>query len=91
MESCLRVTACRLKERWPVNLRFHEILVRSTSNSVLWSVCHTLNYIRTETRTPEVQSRERAQLSVQSHADILAALKKNDGASAARAMTRHID
>ncbi|MCG8619732.1 MAG: FadR family transcriptional regulator [Desulfobacterales bacterium] len=75
----------------PFDEKFHETLVRSAGNSVLWSVYATLNKILAETRSPEVQSRDRAALSVRSHTEILAALKESDGRAAARAMERHMD
>ncbi|MDD9301847.1 MAG: FadR family transcriptional regulator [Desulfobacter sp.] len=69
--------------------KFHEILVKSTNNSVLWSVFTALTAILEESR--KMQSAERAGHSVDSHVKILACLKARDGQGAYQAMSEHMD
>lgn len=72
----------------PFDTEFHEILVKSTGNSVLRSLFKTMNTVLAETR--DFQTPERSDLSVAAHLEILKALRARDAAAARRAMSEHM-
>ncbi len=69
---------------------FHRLLVRSTGNSVLFSVYEKLHDILAESRTDELQSPDRTRTSIQTHRELITALKKRDGVHAATTMNQHM-
>jgi GntR family transcriptional repressor for pyruvate dehydrogenase complex len=69
---------------------FHRILVRSAGNSVLFTVYETISGILSETRSRELQSPQRARLSIETHGEIVAALRSGNASAAAELMKRHM-
>lgn len=70
---------------------FHTTLVKAAGNSVLEIVYATLVNIMAESRIPDLQSPERADLSIAAHKRVLACLGSADANGASQAMTRHMD
>nr|WP_321403688.1 FadR/GntR family transcriptional regulator [uncultured Desulfobacter sp.] len=70
---------------------FHTALVKAAGNSVLEIVYATLGNIMAESRIPDLQSPERADLSIAAHKRVLDCLGSADADGAAQAMARHMD
>ncbi|WP_163338997.1 FadR/GntR family transcriptional regulator [Desulfopila sp. IMCC35008] len=71
--------------------RFHRLIVEATDNQALMNLYETLHDILAESRVRELQSNKRYQASLQSHHQILAALKANSARQAEDSMRAHMD
>ncbi|MFH1155979.1 MAG: FadR/GntR family transcriptional regulator [Pseudomonadota bacterium] len=69
---------------------FHRCLVRATGNCVLLTVYEKISGILSESRSKELQTRERTRLSLETHKKITAALKSRDMRAASDLMHQHM-
>jgi len=70
---------------------FHYSIAMASGNSVVLKVLDVLMDLLRETRERSLQVAGRAQKSLAGHRQILAAIKRGDGAAADSAMRRHIE
>lgn len=80
----------RLDDYFKINQEIHSFIVACAKNAVLKSTHDTLLARAERARYFALSSRNRWDDSVLEHRKILKALKKRDGAAAARALTQHV-
>lgn len=71
--------------------RFHRLLAEATDNQALLNLYETLHDILAESRVRELQNKKRYHASLQSHRQILTALKEKSVARAEKSMRAHMD
>jgi len=72
------------------DVEFHMIIARATRNTVVQEVLTLLHDILTDSRDFTLQTEDRRQWAVATHANILAAMEARDPQAAFRAMHEHI-
>jgi len=70
---------------------FHATLARATQNRVIVGIMETLNNLLIESRKQALKEKGRPARSLEGHQAVVAALRRRDPDSAARAMNHHID